>query len=208
MKFLHKILNKPKQPSFEEIQDAVRKKYAEVSQSAEGKFKYPTGKEGALKLKYDVSVLEEMSDDMVSSFCGVGNPFTLGPLNVGETILDIGCGAGFDLIIAGRAVGAKGKVCGIDITSEMAEKAKDNLKTSGIENSDIRVAGAEEIPFDDNTFDVITSNGVLNLSPLKEKSFSEIYRVLKPNGRLQFADIVLKEDLPDKVAASLDAWSD
>jgi SAM-dependent methyltransferase len=208
MKFLSKILNKPKQPSFQEIQDAVRKKYAEVSRSAEGKFKYPTGKEGALKLDYDVSVIEEMSDDLVSSFCGVGNPFTLGPLNEGEAVLDIGCGAGFDLIIAGRAVGAKGNVCGIDITPEMAEKAKDNLRKAGITNSDIRVAGAEEIPFNDHAFDVITSNGVLNLSPLKEKSFGEIYRVLKPGGRLQFADIVLKEDLPDKVAGSLDAWSD
>ncbi|UCE79091.1 MAG: methyltransferase domain-containing protein [Nitrospiraceae bacterium] len=208
MKFLDKILNKPKQPSFQEIQDAVRKKYAEVSRSAEGKFKYPTGKEGTLKLGYDVSVIDEMSDDLVSSFCGVGNPFTLGPLNEGEAVLDIGCGAGFDLIIAGRAVSEKGKVCGIDITPEMAEKARKNLGKAGITNSDIRVAGAEAIPFNDHTFDVITSNGVLNLSPLKEKSFSEIYRVLKPGGRLQFADIVLKEDLPDKVAGSLDAWSD
>lgn len=208
MTFQQKALNKPKQPSFQEIQDAVRKKYAEVSQSAEGKFKYPTGKEGALKLKYDVSIIRHISEDLVSSFCGVGNPFTLGPLNIGETILDIGCGAGFDLIIAGRAVGEKGKVCGIDLTPEMAEKARDNLRKAGITNSDVRVAGAEEIPFDDSTFDVITSNGVLNLSPLKEKSFSEIYRVFKPGGRLQFADIVLKEDLPDTVAGSLDAWSD
>jgi arsenite methyltransferase len=147
-----------------------------------------------------------MPDELIKSFCGVGNPFTLGPINLGETILDVGCGVGFDLIVSSRMVGQNGKVCGIDLTPEMAEKAKKNLNQYGVRNYDVQVAGAESIPYPDNTFDVVISNGVLNLSPLKEKSFREIYRVLKPNGRLQYADIVLREDC-GTVCSTLEAWS-
>jgi arsenite methyltransferase len=189
-----------------QIQDAVRKKYSEVSHSAEGKFNYPTGRDGALLHGYDPAIIRNMPDGLIESFCGVGNPFTLGPINVGETILDVGCGAGFDLIVASHIVGQRGKVCGIDLTPEMVEKTKNNLNQYGVHNYDVHVAGAESIPYPDNTFDVVTSNGVLNLSPLKEKSFREIYRVLRPNGRLQFADIVLKADC-GAACSTLEAWS-
>jgi SAM-dependent methyltransferase len=197
-----------KVPSLEEIQESVRQKYAEVSKSAEGKFNYPTGKDGSRLLGYDLKVINNMTDELLDYFCGVGNPFSLGPINTGETVLDIGCGAGFDLIIAGRMVGPDGKVLGIDLTPEMAKKARDNLKQADVSHGEVRIAAAEEIPCGDNSFDVVISNGVLNLSPLKEKSFREICRVLKPEGRLQFADVVLKEKLPSRVANSLEAWSD
>ena len=193
-------------PDTIEIQDAIRKKYAEISCSAEGKFNYPTGKNGAISLGYDTSIIESMPNELIESFCGVGNPFTLGPINSGETIIDVGCGAGFDLFYASRMVGQTGKVCGIDLTSEMVEKAKLNLKHYGVSNYDVQIAEVESVPYQDSTFDVAISNGVLNLSPLKEKSFREIYRVLKPNGRLQFADIVLKEDSP-LMRSTLEAWS-
>lgn len=189
------------------IQDAVREKYAEVSSSAEGKFNYPTGRDGAISHGYDPAVIQSMPEDLLKSFCGVGNPFTLGSVNSGETVLDVGCGAGFDLIVASRLVGQNGRVCGIDLTPEMAEKAKGNLRQYGVNNYDVQVAGAESIPYSDNTFHLVISNGVLNLSPLKEKSFREIYRVLKPNGRLQFADIVLKEDCSGAMCSTLEAWS-
>lgn len=191
-----------------EIQEAVRKKYAEISRSAEGKFKYPTGRSGVIALGYDLSVVGDVPDELLESFCGVGNPFSLGPIKPGESVLDVGCGAGFDLIVASRFVGPRGWVCGIDLTSEMVEKAQANLRRAGVSNGEVHCAGSETIPHDDGTFDVVISNGVLNLSPLKDKSFGEIYRVLKSNGRLQFADIVLKEDLPAEVAGSLEAWSD
>jgi SAM-dependent methyltransferase len=193
-------------PDTIEIQDAIRKKYAEISCSAEGKFNYPTGRNGAISLSYDTSIIESMPNELIESFCGVGNPFTLGPINLGETIIDVGCGAGFDLFYASRMVGQTGKVCGIDLTSEMVEKAKLNLKHYSVSNYDVQIAGVESVPYKDSTFDVAISNGVLNLSPLKEKSFREIYRVLKPNGRLQFADIVLKEDSP-LMRSTLEAWS-
>ena len=195
------------QADVRKIQDAVRQRYAEVSGSAEGKFNYPTGKEGAILQGYDPSVIESMPPELIESFCGVGNPFSLGAVKPGETILDVGCGAGFDLIVASRLVGQDGKVCGIDLTPEMAEKAKSNLLLYGVQNYDVRVAAAESIPYPDNTFDVVISNGVLNLSPLKEKSFREIYRVLGPDGRLQFADIILKEDCVGAICSTLEAWS-
>jgi arsenite methyltransferase len=195
------------QPDEKKIQAAVREKYAEVSRSAAGKFNYPTGRDGAIRQGYDPAIIQSMPDELIVSFCGVGNPFKLGPIKAGETILDVGCGAGFDLIVASNLVGREGKVCGIDLTPEMAEKAKSNLKQYGVRNYDIQAAGAESIPYPDNTFDAVISNGVLNLSPLKEKCFREIYRVLKPEGRLQFADIVLKQDCGGAMCSTLEAWS-
>jgi arsenite methyltransferase len=192
----------------EEIQRAVRKKYAEVSGSAAGRFRYLTGKAGAAALGYDLSVLSDLPDTVFDAFCGVGNPFTLGSLRSGETILDVGCGTGLDMILASRLVGATGRVRGIDLTPEMVEQARANLVRAGASNADAAVAGSEAIPYDDDTFDVVTSNGVLNLSPLKKQSLHEIFRVLKPGGRLQFADIVLNEDLPAEMTNSLEAWSD
>jgi arsenite methyltransferase len=189
------------------IREAVREKYAQVSRSAAGKFNYPTGRDGAIQQGYDPAIVRSMPDELLESFCGVGNPFSLGAIKSGETILDVGCGAGFDLIVASSRVGRDGKVCGVDLTPEMAEKARRNLNRHGVHNYDVRVAGAEVIPYPDNTFDVVISNGVLNLSPLKEKCFREIYRVLRPNGRLQFADIVLKESCGGAMCSTLEAWS-
>jgi SAM-dependent methyltransferase len=195
-------------PSPEAVLEAVRKKYSEVSRTAEGKFAYPTGRQGALALGYEASAIDAMPPGLIESFCGVGNPFSLGPVRPGEAVLDVGCGTGFDLIVAGRLVGPSGRVCGIDVTQEMVEKAGRNLIQAALPHGEVRVAGAEEIPYEDGSFALVISNGVLNLSPLKEKCFREIYRVLRPGGRLQFADIVLKADLPEKVSGSLEAWSD
>jgi SAM-dependent methyltransferase len=194
--------------STEEIQQAVRRKYFEVSRSVAGKFQYLTGKAGAAALGYNLSALLDLPDDVFDTFCGVGNPLAQGSIQYGEKILDIGCGAGLDMILASRLVGPAGLVCGIDLTPEMVEKARANFVRAGASNVSALVAGAEAIPYDDDTFDVVTSNGVLNLSPLKEQSLREIYRVLRPAGRLQFADIVLEEDLPSEMTNSLDAWSD
>jgi SAM-dependent methyltransferase len=189
------------------IQETVRRKYAEVSKSAEGKFTYPTGKAGAIALGYDLSVIVSTPSQLIDSFCGVGNPFSLGIINPGEVVLDVGCGGGFDLYIATRMVGSSGCVCGIDLTQEMVERCRRNLRLIGVSSAEVQVATSEAIPYDNCSFDVVISNGVLNLSPLKDKSFEEIYRVLKPYGRLQFADIVLKEDCLPASSCSIDAWS-
>ncbi len=189
------------------VREAVRKKYMEVAQSAEGKFAYPTGRQGALALGYDPSIIESLPGDLLASFCGVGNPLILGPVNRGEAVLDVGCGAGFDMVIVSRLVGSTGKVCGIDMTPEMAERARTNLWRAGIANAEVRVSGGESIPYPDAFFDLVISNGVINLSPAKEDVFREIHRVLRAGGRLQIADIVVSETLPPDVANSLEAWS-
>jgi SAM-dependent methyltransferase len=195
-------------PSIRDIQEAVHKKYAEVANTAEGKFTYPTGRRGAEMLGYDLTVMKIIPDDILQSFCGVGNPFALEPIHLGDSVLDVGCGTGFDLINAGHLVGPAGKVCGIDLTPEMVKKARENLARVEMLHAEVKLAGSDSIPYHSNTFDVTISNGVLNLSPLKEKSFQEIHRVLKPHGRLQFADIVLKEELPHDISKSPEAWSD
>ncbi len=190
------------------IRDSIRKKYRDVSVSPCGKFRYPTGIEGLKFLGYDLSILEDMPDNIFEYFCGVGNVFKAGKLEKGEAILDVGCGSGFDLIYAYVLASGDGIFCGIDLTYEMIEKGKRILKLIKISDIHLSVASSEEIPFRKNTFDLVISNGVINLSPEKEGSFSEIYRILKKGGRLQLADIVLKERLPREVSGSLEAWSD
>jgi arsenite methyltransferase len=198
----------PGSPSdFREIRKVIRDKYAEVSISAEGKFQYPTGKDGAKALGYDPAIMENAHSQFFESSCGVGNPFSLGAIRLAATVLDFGCGGGFDLFVASKLVGENGRVCGIDLTEDMVVRATENLALAGITNFEIKKVDSEIIPYDDNSFDVVISNGVINLSPCKQTSFKEIYRVLKPGGRLQFADVVLEKDLPASLAGSAEAWS-
>ncbi len=144
---------------------------------------------------------------MLESFCGVGNPFSLGKINPGSALLDFGCGAGFDLFVASKLVGDSGRVCGIDLTEEMVGRARENLTLAGITNFEVKKVDSEAIPYDDHSFDVIISNGVINLSPSKQTVFREIYRALKPRGKLQFADVILDSELPADLAGSAEAWS-
>lgn len=178
-----------------------------VAVSAKDKFRYPTGKKGAIGLGYDAMAIQEAPAELLASFCGVGNPFALGKIRPGDTVLDIGCGVGFDLFVAGRLVGTSGRVCGIDLTEDMAARARENLASAGLKNFDIRQVDSEEVPYPDQHFDVVISNGAINLSPCKPAYFREIHRVLKPGGRLMFADVVLEGELPSRMVGSLEAWS-
>jgi arsenite methyltransferase len=178
-----------------------------VAVSASGKFSYPTGKDGATALGYDPAVIERAGPRFLESFCGVGNPFSLGAIGPGDKVLDFGCGAGFDLFVAAGLVGPSGLVCGIDLTQEMVDRARENLSRAGIGGFEVRKVDSESIPYGDASFDVVISNGVINLSPRKQACFEEINRVLKAGGRLQFADVVLERELPAGVAGSLEAWS-
>lgn len=194
-------------PDPAEVRNAIRNTYAEVAVSAANKFNYPTGKEGATALGYDPAVIERAGPRFLESFCGVGNPFSLGIIRPGDKVLDFGCGAGFDLFVAAGLVGASGLVCGIDLTQEMADRARENLSRAGIGGFEVKKVESETIPYGDGSFDVVISNGVINMSPNKQACFKEIHRVLKRGGRLQFADIVLEHQQPAGVEGSLEAWS-
>ncbi len=190
------------------IHDAVRKKYVEVARSPEGRFTYPTGSAGLAAQGYDPAVVQGLPGEVLFYFTGVGNPFALGPIHPGERVLDVGCGAGFDLIFASRVAGKEGCAVGVDLTTQMVRRAALNIGLARAENAIALSARAEELPFKESAFDVAISNGVLNLSPEKARCFGEILRVLRPGGRLMFADIVVREGVSLAPDRTLKDWSD
>ncbi len=191
----------------QQIREAIIKKYNAVSTSATGYFSYAVGKKGALQLGYPKELLDEIPDALLNAFCGVGNPLWIEKLSEGSYVLDIGCGAGFDLFAASRMTGAAGRVVGVDLCKEMAARARINLSLLQVKNVEVLEVASEKLPFLDHTFDRVISNGVINLSPDKIGLFAEIYRVLKPEGQLQFADIILDKELPPHLAAGVESWS-
>lgn len=188
------------------IQEGIRDKFSKVAISPEGLFKYPTGRKGLEKLEYEEAMLEKLPEEVISSYCGVGNPFSLGQIHLGEMVLDVGCGAGVDAIIAGLMVGPDGSVEGVDIVSEIIARAEKNLKLTNLNNVTFNTITGEKLPFGDSTFDVIISNGVINLIPDKEAILKEILRVLKPAGRLMLADQIAVGNIKTDQKARLANW--
>lgn len=159
-------------------------------------------------LSYDASELAALPEEATASFAGVGNPHRIGPINPGETVLDIGCGAGMDLLLAAKRTGVTGRAIGVDMTAAMIERAKRAAVKAGLwETVDIRRGTAEALPVESESIDVVISNGVLNLSPDKLRSFGEIYRVLKPGGRLYLADVVVQRELSLAARSDIDLWA-
>jgi arsenite methyltransferase len=189
----------------EKIEASIRQKYFEVAKSPEGKFQYPTGRKGLEALNYDKTLIDKLPDDVASFYCGVGNPFSLGKIIEGSRVLDVGCGTGVDTILAGMMVGPTGSAVGVDMVPEMVARAESNLKITGFVNVCFQNTAAENLPFSDDTFDVVISNGVINLIPGKEAALAEIHRVLKPGGRLMVADQIavgsVQKDIRDRLAS-------
>jgi SAM-dependent methyltransferase len=188
------------------IEAGIREKYNKVAQSPDGQFKYPTGKKGLEALNYENALIEKLPDAVASSYCGVGNPFSLGKINQGEKILDIGCGAGVDTILAAIVAGPKGTVVGVDIVPEMIARAERNLQLMDLNKVNLQKVSGEDLPFADDTFDVVISNGVINLIPDKEAAMSEIIRVLRPTGRLMVADQIAAGSVQKDLKARLANW--
>ena len=188
------------------IKSQIKEKYRKVAVSPQGNFNYPVGREGLVALGYDSAIMEAFPSDILTTFCGVGNPFSLGSVERGETVLDIGSGGGLDSLVAARMVGAGGKVVGLDLSPEMVARAYENLKQTDLTNVAFQEFSGEELPFPDGSFDVVISNGVFNLIPAKGRMLKEACRVLKPDGRLLIADQVLSGALTKGPQERIDSW--
>lgn len=186
----------------------VQTMYTRVASSPAGDFHFHRGPVyAATVLGYDASELAALPDDVTSSFAGVGNPHAIGAIPVGSTVVDIGCGAGTDLLVAARRTGPNGRAIGVDMTEAMRRRAARGAADAGIENVDVREGDATRLPLDDGSVDVVISNGVLNLVPEKKRAIAEMARVLKPGGRLQIADIIIGEELPESALRDIDLWT-
>jgi SAM-dependent methyltransferase len=191
----------------EVLRSQISEKYSEVAKEPEKGFHFHTGKPLALMLGYPESDVDALPQGTVDSFAGTGNPFSLGSLRPGETVLDVGCGAGFDSLIAARQVGRAGRVIAVDMTEAMREKASAGARDAGLMNVEVRDGLAENLPVDDESIDVVISNGVINLCPDKMAVMKEINRVLRPGGRVQIGDIVVHKEVPQSAKDDIDLWS-
>ena len=189
------------------IREGICQKYAMVSNSPEGLFKFPTGLAGLEALSYAPEMINALPDRTTASFCGVGNPFKVGPIHDGESVLDIGCGGGVDTLIASIIVGPTGRAVGIDVVPEMLQGAKESLRDMHFQGATFQEASAEDLPFSNESFDVVISNGAFNLVPDKEAALREVFRVLRLPGRLMMADQILIGELSDDTNAQVKGWA-
>jgi arsenite methyltransferase len=190
------------------LRQLVRAEYDRVACEPDGKFHFHRGPHyAAAMLRYDAQELATIPEESTACFAGVGNPHRIGPIAAGETVLDVGCGGGMDLLLAAKRIGPLGRAIGVDMTPAMIERAKRAaLKTGLWKNIEIRRGMAEELPVDSNSIDVVISNGVLNLSADKLRSFGEVYRVLRPGGRFYLADVLVQRELSLATRSDVDLW--
>lgn len=189
------------------LREEVKSKYREVATNPHGKFHFHTGRRLAQRLDYDASVVDAMPDSAVESFAGVANPFSLRPLERGERVVDAGSGAGFDCFIAAHQVGPGGRVVGIDMLADMLARSRAAAGQMGLGNVEFREGLIEDMPVEDGWADVVMSNGVINLCADKRRAFEEIWRVLRPGGWLQFADIANGKPVPESALRNIDLWT-
>ena len=190
------------------LREEVKNKYRAVASNPSGEYHFHTGRVAAKRLGYDSAVVDAMPDAAVESFAGVANPFSLRPLERGESVVDAGSGAGFDSFIAAHQLGPQGRVIGVDMLPEMLEKSRKTAELMGLKNLEFREGLLEEIPVEGGWADVVISNGVINLCADKKRVFSEIWRVLRPGGRLQFGDIASGQPIPESALRDIDLWTD
>jgi len=185
----------------------IKKTYARVSQEPDEDFVFPTGRAWILDLGYPRELVARLPEAAAESFVGVANPFALGRLKRGEVVLDVGSRAGSDSLVAAQMVGPEGRVTGVDMTPEMLAKAKAAAVEMNATNVEFVAGEAEGLPFEDESFDVVISNGVIDLIPDKDAVFSEIQRVLRPGGRVQIADVTIQNPVSEEGRKKIDLWT-
>jgi SAM-dependent methyltransferase len=191
----------------EVLREEIRKTYTDVSIDQEQEFIFPTGRGWARELGYPEPEFSRVPDATVESFAGVANHWVLGRIEPGAVVLDLGCGAGTDLLIAAQMTGPSGRVIGVDMTAAMLERARVSAEEMGLENVELHESLIESLPLEDASVDVVISNGVIDLVPDKDAVLDEIDRVLRPGGRLQLADIVIHHAVSEDARKRIDLWT-
>jgi arsenite methyltransferase len=190
------------------LRQEIRSIYSRVASDPSSEFHFHRGPGYAANmLGYDAGALAELPDEATSSFAGVANPHAIAALPPGATVVDIGCGAGMDLLLAARAVGPDGRAIGVDMTESMAERARTAARTLGATQVDVRIGDALGLPVASESVDFVISNGVLNLAPDKQQAFSEVARILKTGGQFLYGDIVVANELSESIRRDIDLWT-
>ena len=189
------------------LREAIRTTYTDVSAGQDEAFIFPTGRSWAQELGYPEPELSRVPDATVASFAGVANHFLLGRPAPGDVVLDLGCGAGTDLLVAAQIAGPTGRAVGVDMTTGMLERARASAKEMALGNVEVHESLIEELPVEDGSVDLVISNGVIDLVPDKEAVFAEIDRVLRPGGRLQLADVVIHKEVSEDARQRIDLWT-
>lgn len=193
---------------FQAIEASIQGRFARLADDPASERTFPVGPESAKRLGYDAAEVDDLPPAVKESFAGVGNPLRLGELRNGQRVLDLGCGAGFDSILAARRVAPSGKVTGVDFTPAMIEKARANAELLAVANAEFHIGRADDLPVPSASMDVLITNGVLNLCVEKRRVVEELFRVLKPSGSLRLADILLEPHVTPQEVASKGKWSD
>jgi arsenite methyltransferase len=191
----------------DDLRQQIQAKYTDVAIDPEQGFHFHTGLPLARMLGYGEEEIASLPASAVESFAGTGNPFLMGRLASGESVLDIGCGAGFDSLLAARQVGPSGSIIAVDMTEAMLQKTRSAAADLGLVNIEARLGYAENLPAADDSVDVVISNGVVNLCPDKVQVMREVWRVLKPGGRFQIADIIVHKEVPQDAKDDINLWS-
>ena len=189
------------------LRDEIKKTYTDVSTDADQEFIFPTGRAWAEELGYPQPELSRVPEPSVESFAGVANHWSLGCIDPGSVVLDLGCGAGTDLLIAAQMTGRAGRVIGVDMTPSMLERTRASAQAMGLGNVELHESLIESLPLENGSVDVVISNGVIDLVPDKDAVFDEIDRVLRPGGRLQVADVIIHTEVSEDARARIDLWT-
>lgn len=207
MGYVMSVVEAPDLLDQEVLRREIKREYSQVAQQPETITNFHVGRETAKRTEYEESWVAHVPPEALASFAGTGCPFRMGEMKPGETVVDLGSGAGMDSFIAAAQVGPEGRVIGIDMTQAMLDKAEAQRDAAGVQNLEFRKGFLEDLPVEDGTADAVISNGVVNLCPDKKAAFSEIFRILKPGGRMQIADILVHKQVTDNMRNNIDLWT-